>query len=161
LISAPCKDDLKTTVYGLNHHLIRANYTDLSNASSTTNCLAPLAKTLHDAFGVTRSHMTTVYSYTGDQPAHYKAHKDSYRARAAALSMIPTTTGAAQALGKVLPDLNGVIAGTAIRVPTPNVSYVGLVVEVLHPVTVNQVNAALRTSANGPLAGVLGRSTAR
>ncbi|WP_323802645.1 type I glyceraldehyde-3-phosphate dehydrogenase [Sulfitobacter litoralis] len=157
VISAPGKDAMKTIVYGVNHDLITAEDTVLSNASCTTNCMAPLAKALHDAFGIKHGHMTTIHSYTGDQPVHDTAHSDLYRARAAALSMIPTTTGAAKTLGKVLPELDGLIGGTAIRVPTPNVSCVDLVVELSKVVTVDQVNDTLRTAAQeGPLKGILG-----
>tara|TARA_R110000787_G_scaffold96074_2_gene199278 strand:- start:1991 stop:2992 length:1002 start_codon:yes stop_codon:yes gene_type:complete len=156
LISAPGKDAMKTIVYGVNHDLIDGSETVLSNASCTTNCMAPLTKTLHDAFGIKHGHMTTIHSYTGDQPTHDTAHSDLYRARAAALSMIPTTTGAAKTLGKVLPDLDGRIGGTAIRVPTPNVSCVDLVVEVSRDVTRDEVNAALQDAANGPLKGIMG-----
>ena len=156
VISAPGKDAMKTIVYGVNHDLITAEDTVLSNASCTTNCMAPLAKTLHDAFGINHGHMTTIHSYTGDQPVHDTAHSDLYRARAAALSMIPTTTGAAKTLGKVLPELDGLIGGTAIRVPTPNVSCVDLVVELSKDTTVEEVNATLRTAAEGPLKGILG-----
>ena len=156
VISAPGKDAMKTIVYGVNHDLITAEDTVLSNASCTTNCMAPLAKTLHDTFGIKHGHMTTIHSYTGDQPVHDTAHSDLYRARAAALSMIPTTTGAAKTLGKVLPELDGLIGGTAIRVPTPNVSCVDLVVELSKDTTVEEVNATLRTAAEGPLKGILG-----
>ena len=156
VISAPGKDAMKTIVYGVNHDLITAEDTVLSNASCTTNCMAPLAKTLHDAFGIKHGHMTTIHSYTGDQPVHDTAHSDLYRARAAALSMIPTTTGAAKTLGKVLPELDGLIGGTAIRVPTPNVSCVDLVVELSKEATAEEVNATLRTAAEGPLKGILG-----
>ncbi|HBR38600.1 MAG TPA: type I glyceraldehyde-3-phosphate dehydrogenase [Sulfitobacter pontiacus] len=156
VISAPGKDAMKTIVYGVNHDLITAEDTVLSNASCTTNCMAPLAKTLHDTFGIKHGHMTTIHSYTGDQPVHDTAHSDLYRARAAALSMIPTTTGAAKTLGKVLPELDGLIGGTAIRVPTPNVSCVDLVVELSKEATVEEVNATLRTAAEGPLKGILG-----
>ena len=156
VISAPGKDAMKTIVYGVNHDLITAEDTVLSNASCTTNCMAPLAKTLHDAFGIKHGHTTTIHSYTGDQPVHDTAHSDLYRARAAALSMIPTTTGAAKTLGKVLPELDGLIGGTAIRVPTPNVSCVDLVVELSKDTTVEEVNATLRTAAEGPLKGILG-----
>ena len=156
VISAPGKDAMKTIVYGVNHDLITAEDTVLSNASCTTNCMAPLAKTLHDAFGIKHGHMTTIHSYPGDQPVHDTAHSDLYRARAAALSMIPTTTGAAKTLGKVLPELDGLIGGTAIRVPTPNVSCVDLVVELSKDTTVEEVNATLRAAAEGPLKGILG-----
>ncbi|WP_439148946.1 type I glyceraldehyde-3-phosphate dehydrogenase [Sulfitobacter sp.] len=156
LISAPGKDTMKTIVYGVNHNLIDGSETVISNASCTTNCMAPLTKTLNDAFGITHGHMTTIHAYTGDQPTQDTAHKDLYRARAAALSMIPTTTGAAKTLGKVLPELDGVIGGTAIRVPTPNVSCVDLVIEVSRKVTAEEVNAALRAAADGPLKGIMG-----
>lgn len=149
LISAPGKGDIKTIVYGVNDDLLTADDTIVSNASCTTNCLAPLTHALHSAFGIKRGYMTTVHSYTGDQPVHDTAHKDLYRARAAALSMIPTTTGAAAALGLVLPQLDGRISGTAIRVPTPNVSCVDLVVELERDTTVEDINAALTQAATG------------
>lgn len=149
LISAPGKGDIKTIVYGVNDALLEATDTIVSNASCTTNCLAPLAHALHNAFDIKRGFMTTVHSYTGDQPVHDTAHGDLYRARAAAMSMIPTTTGAAQALALVLPDLAGRISGTSIRVPTPNVSCVDLVVELGRDVTVEQVNSALIDAAKG------------
>lgn len=149
LISAPGKGDLKTIVYGVNENLLEASDTVVSSASCTTNCLAPLAHALHSAFGIKRGFMTTVHSYTGDQPVHDTAHSDLYRARAAAMSMIPTTTGAAEALALVLPDLAGRISGTSIRVPTPNVSCVDLVVELGRDVTAEQVNSALTEAANG------------
>ncbi|MBD3662978.1 type I glyceraldehyde-3-phosphate dehydrogenase [Sulfitobacter aestuariivivens] len=155
LISAPGKADVKTIVYGVNHHLIEATDTIISNASCTTNCLVPVAHVLHEAFGIIRGHMTTVHSYTGSQPVHDRAHKDLYRARAAALSMIPTTTGAAGTMGRVLPQLDGLITGTAIRVPTPNVSCVDLVVETEKTTTEAEVNAAFE-AAVGSLHGVLG-----
>ena len=155
LISAPGKGDVKTIVYGVNHDLITPQDNILSNASCTTNCLVPIAHVLHEAFGITRGHMTTVHSYTGTQPVHDRAHKDLYRARAAALSMIPTTTGAAQTLGVVLPHLDGLITGTAIRVPTPNVSCVDLVVETVKGVSEQDVNSAME-DAVGSLSGVLG-----
>ena len=155
LISAPGKGDVKTVVYGVNHYIITAADRIISNASCTTNCLVPVAHVLHEAFGIKRGHMTTVHSYTGNQPVHDRAHKDLYRARAAALSMIPTTTGAAETLGVVLPHLDGLITGTSIRVPTPNVSCIDLVVELGKSVTGNEVNQAMSDAANGPLSGVL------
>lgn len=155
LISAPGKGTIKTIVYGVNHDQITPEDKILSNASCTTNCLAPLVKTLHDAFGIRHGHMTTIHSYTGDQPTHDSDHKDLYRARAAALSMIPTTTGATNTLAKVLPALEGLIAGTAIRVPTPNVSCVDLVVELSRDVTAEAVNATLRVASDGPLRGIM------
>lgn len=155
LISAPAKGDIKTVVYGVNEGVITADDKIVSNASCTTNCLAPVAHALHAAFGFTRGYMTTIHAYTGDQPVHDTAHSDLYRARAAALSMIPTTTGAATAVGLVLPELDGRIAGTAIRVPTPNVSCVDLVVELGRTVTAEEVNAALSKAAEG-MHGVMG-----
>ena len=155
LISAPGKGGIKTVVYGVNHGTIATGDQIISNASCTTNCLVPVAHVLHEAFGITRGHMTTVHSYTGTQPVHDKAHKDLYRARAAALSMIPTTTGAAQTLGAVLPHLDGLITGTAIRVPTPNVSCIDLVVELSKAATEDDINAAM-TDAAQRLEGVLG-----
>ncbi|MDG1068001.1 MAG: erythrose-4-phosphate dehydrogenase, partial [Sulfitobacter sp.] len=126
-----------------------------SNASCTTNCLAPVAHALHAAFGIKRGYMTTIHSYTGDQPVHDTTHSDLYRARAAAMSMIPTTTGAASALGLVLPDLAGLIAGTSIRVPTPNVSCIDLVVELNRDTTPEEINTALTKAAQG-MNGVMG-----
>ena len=154
LISAPGKGDVKTIVYGVNHDIITPEDTILSNASCTTNCLVPLAHVLHESFGITRGHMTTVHAYTGTQPVHDRAHKDLYRARAAALSMIPTTTGAAGTMGVVLPHLDGLITGTAIRVPTPNVSCVDLVVELAKNVSENDVNTRMREAVS-ELHGVL------
>jgi len=155
LISAPAKGDVKTVVYGVNHGLINADDRIISNASCTTNCLVPAAHVLHESFGILRGHMTTVHSYTGTQPVHDRAHKDLYRARAAALSMIPTTTGAAETLGVVLPQLDGLITGTAIRVPTPNVSCCDLVVELSQDASEAEINAAMVKAATGPLNGVL------
>ena len=154
LISAPAKGDVKTIVYGVNHDLITPEDQILSNASCTTNCLVPLAHVLHESFGITRGHMTTVHAYTGTQPVHDRAHKDLYRARAAALSMITTTTGAAGTMGVVLPHLDGLISGTAIRVPTPNVSCVDLVVELAKNVSEEDVNARMH-EAVAELHGVL------
>jgi glyceraldehyde 3-phosphate dehydrogenase len=156
LISAPGAGADKTIVYGVNHGTLSAADTVVSNASCTTNCLAPVAKVLNDAIGIKRGFMTTIHSYTGDQPTLDTMHKDLYRARAAAMSMIPTSTGAAKAVGLVLPELNGKLDGVAIRVPTPNVSVVDLVFEASRVTTVDEVNAAIRTAANGPLTGVLG-----
>ncbi|MFC6637876.1 type I glyceraldehyde-3-phosphate dehydrogenase [Sulfitobacter sp. JBTF-M27] len=156
LISAPAKGDIKTIVYGVNHDLIDASDQIISNASCTTNCLVPVAHVLHEGFGIIRGHMTTVHSYTGTQPVHDRAHDDLYRARAAAMSMIPTTTGAADTLGVVLPHLDGLITGTAVRVPVPNVSCVDLVVETLKNTTQDEVNDAMRAAAEGPLNGILG-----
>lgn len=155
LISAPGQGDVKTIVYGVNDASVTADDTIISNASCTTNCLVPVAQALHAAFGIRRGHMTTVHSYTGAQAVHDRAHKDLYRARAAALSMIPTTTGAAQTLGVVLPHLDGLITGTAIRVPAPNVSCVDLVVETDKHATEDEVNAAMTQAATG-MHGVMG-----
>ncbi|MCJ7871937.1 type I glyceraldehyde-3-phosphate dehydrogenase [Phaeobacter sp. J2-8] len=156
LISAPGKDADKTIVYGVNHDVLTAEDLIVSNASCTTNCLSPVAKVLNDTIGITKGFMTTIYSYTGDQPTLDTMHKDLYRARAAALSMIPTSTGAAKAVGLVLPELNGKLDGVAIRVPTPNVSVVDLTFEAARETTVDEINAAIRAAADGPLKGVLG-----
>ena len=162
LISAPGKGVDKTIVYGVNHQALSGDDVIVSNASCTTNCLTPVAKVLHDTFGITRGFMTTVHSYTGDQPTLDTMHSDLYRARAAALSMIPTSTGAAKAVGLVMPELNGKLDGVAIRVPTPNVSCVDLTVELGRDVTVEQVNEAMTTAAaSGPLKGVLGFTDAK
>jgi glyceraldehyde 3-phosphate dehydrogenase len=156
LISAPGDGADKTIVYGVNHHTLTAADIVVSNASCTTNCLAPVAKVLHDAIGIEKGMMTTIHSYTGDQPTLDTMHKDLYRARAAALSMIPTSTGAAKAVGLVLPDLKGRLDGFAIRVPTPNVSVVDLKFIAKRATSVDEVNAAIRAAAQGPLKGILG-----
>ncbi len=156
LISAPGEGADKTIVYGVNHASLTAADIVVSNASCTTNCLAPVAQVLNDAIGIKRGFMTTIHSYTGDQPTLDTMHKDLYRARAAALSMIPTSTGAAKAVGLVLPDLKGKLDGVAIRVPTPNVSAVDLVFEASRETTVDEINAAIRSAANGRLKGILG-----
>ena len=157
LVSAPSKGADRTVVYGVNHHDLRAADKIVSNASCTTNCLAPAAKVLHDNFGIVKGFMTTIHSYTGDQPTLDTMHKDQYRARAAALSMIPTSTGAARAVGLVLPELDGKLDGVAIRVPTPNVSAVDLTFESARPTNADEVNAALvAASESGPLKGILG-----
>ena len=157
LVSAPSKGADRTIVYGVNHGALTAADKVVSNASCTTNCLAPVAKVLNDAVGITKGFMTTIHSYTGDQPTLDTMHKDLYRARAAALSMIPTSTGAAKAVGLVLPELNGKLDGVAIRVPTPNVSAVDLTFESARPTTAEEVNAALVAAAEkGPLKGILG-----
>ena len=155
LVSAPCDNADKTIVYGVNHDAITAADTVVSNASCTTNCLAPVAKALNDAIGIERGFMTTIHAYTGDQPTLDTLHKDLYRARAAALSMIPTSTGAAKAVGLVLPELKGKLDGVAIRVPTPNVSCVDLVFTAKRATTVEEVNAAVQAAADGPMKGVL------
>ncbi len=155
VISAPAKGEDITVVLGVNDDQLNDAHTVISNASCTTNCLAPVAKVLHDSFGVTKATMTTVHSYTNDQRTLDLPHSDLRRARAAALNMIPTKTGAASAIGLVLPDLKGKCDGFAIRVPTPNVSVVDLVAELASVVSAEQVNEALRTAANGSLKGVL------
>ena len=156
LISAPGKDADKTIVYGVNHDTLTSDDIVVSNASCTTNCLSPVAKVLNDAVGITKGFMTTIHSYTGDQPTLDTMHKDLYRARAAALSMIPTSTGAAKAVGLVLPELNGKLDGVAIRVPTPNVSVVDLTFEASRATTAEEINAAIKAAADGPLKGILG-----
>ena len=156
LVSAPSKGADKTIVYGVNHDSLTKDDLIVSNASCTTNCLSPVAKTLNDAIGIAKGFMTTIHSYTGDQPTLDTYHKDLYRARAAALSMIPTSTGAAKAVGLVLPELNGKLDGVAIRVPTPNVSVVDFVFEAARDTTVDEINAAIRSAADGALKGVLG-----
>ena len=156
LISAPGEGADRTIVYGVNHATLTAADIVVSNASCTTNCLAPVAQVLNDAIGIKRGFMTTIHSYTGDQPTLDTMHRDLYRARAAALSMIPTSTGAAKAVGLVLPELKGKLDGVAIRVPTPNVSAVDLVFEASRETTVAEINDAIRSAANGRLKGVLG-----
>lgn len=156
LISAPGKDADKTIVYGVNHDSLTADDLIVSNASCTTNCLSPVAYVLNNAIGIERGFMTTIHSYTGDQPTLDTMHKDLYRARAAALSMIPTSTGAAKAVGLVLPELNGKLDGVAIRVPTPNVSVVDLTFTASRNTTVEEINDAIRAAADGPLKSILG-----
>ena len=156
LISAPGANADKTIVYGVNHNVLTKDDIIVSNASCTTNCLSPVAQTLHNAIGINHGFMTTIHSYTGDQPTLDTMHKDLYRARAAAMSMIPTSTGAAKAVGLVLPELAGKLDGVAIRVPTPNVSVVDLTFESSRDTTVEEVNAAIKAAADGPLKGVLG-----
>jgi len=155
LISAPAKNVQKTIVYGVNHRDLISGDTMVSNGSCTTNCLAPLAKVLNDAVGIERGIMTTIHSYTGDQPTLDRRHKDLYRARAAAMAMIPTSTGAAKALGEVLPELSGKLDGTAMRVPTPNVSAVDLTFEASKDVTVEDINEIVREAATGHMGHVL------
>ncbi len=156
LVSAPSKGADRTVVYGVNHDTLTPEDRIVSNASCTTNCLAPVAKALHEAIGIARGFMTTIHSYTGDQPTLDTAHKDLYRARAAGLNMIPTTTGAARAVGLVLPDLAGKLDGTAIRVPTPNVSVVDLTFEAARPTSADEINTAIQAAAaDGPLKGIL------
>ena len=156
LCSAPAKNADKTIVYGVNHDQLTAEDVIVSNASCTTNGLAPVAKVLNDAVGIERGHMTTIHAYTGDQYTLDKNHKDLHRARAAALSMIPTTTGAAKAVGVVLPELAGKLDGSAVRVPTPNVSLIDLVFTPGRATSAEEVNAAVKAAADGPLKGILG-----
>ena len=156
LVSAPAAGADKTIVYGVNHETLTKDDLVVSNASCTTNCLSPVAKVLQDTVGITRGFMTTIHSYTGDQPTLDTMHSDLYRARAAAMSMIPTSTGAAKAVGLVLPELKGKLDGVAIRVPTQNVSVVDLVFEASRATTVDEVNAAIRAAADGKLKGILG-----
>jgi len=158
LISAPAKGVDLTVVYGVNHDKLTADHLVVSNASCTTNCLAPFAKVLNDAIGIERGLMTTVHAYTDDQKILDQIHSDMRRARAAAMSMIPTTTGAARAVGEVLPELKGKLDGSAIRVPTPNVSVVDLTFTPKRDTSVEEVNALLKAAAEGPLKGVLGYS---
>jgi glyceraldehyde 3-phosphate dehydrogenase len=160
VITAPAKKPDVTVVLGVNEEMYDpAKHQIISNASCTTNCLAPLAKVLHQSFGIKSGWMTTIHSYTNDQQLLDLPHKDLRRARAAALSMIPTTTGAALAVGEVLPDLKGKLDGFAMRVPTPNVSVVDLVAIINKPATAQEVNAALTAAANGPMKGILAMST--
>jgi glyceraldehyde 3-phosphate dehydrogenase len=156
LVSAPSKGADKTIVYGVNHTEISAEDRVISNASCTTNCLSPVAQVLHQNIGIKRGFMTTVHSYTGDQPALDTMHSDLYRSRSAALSMIPTSTGAAKAVGLVLPELAGKLDGVAIRVPTPNVSCVDLTFETLRDTSAAEINQMITAAAAGPLNGVLG-----
>ena len=155
LVSAPAKNADKTVVYGVNHRSLTPEHLVVSNGSCTTNCLAPLAKVLNDAIGIERGIMTTIHSYTGDQPTLDRRHSDLYHARAAAMAMIPTSTGAAKAIGEVLPELKGRLDGSAIRVPTPNVSAVDLTFEAGREVTVEEVNRVVREAANGYMGMVL------
>jgi glyceraldehyde 3-phosphate dehydrogenase len=156
LVSAPADGADITVVYGVNHDKLSAEHLVVSNGSCTTNCLAPVAKVLNDTIGIEHGFMTTIHSYTGDQPTLDTMHKDLYRARAAALSSIPTSTGAAKAIGLVLPELKGKLDGSAIRVPTPNVSLVDLKVKTKRATTVDEINGAIRRAAAQELRGVLG-----
>lgn len=162
VISAPGDNADATIVYGVNHQTLTKEMTVISNASCTTNCLAPIAKVLHDNFGILRGYMVTIHAYTGDQNTVDTLHKDLHRARAAAVSAIPTSTGAAKAVGLVMPELKGKLDGTAIRIPTPNVSLVSLdFVPAKEGVTKEAVNAAMKAaSESGPLKGILGYNTA-
>ncbi|MFW5679845.1 MAG: type I glyceraldehyde-3-phosphate dehydrogenase, partial [Pseudomonadota bacterium] len=149
-----------TVVYGVNHDALTGDHVVVSNASCTTNCLAPVAKVLHETVGIVRGHMTTIHSYTNDQRILDVVHSDMRRARAAAVSMIPTSTGAAKAVGLVLPDLKGKLDGVAIRVPTPNVSMVDLTFVPGRKTSADEINEALRAAAEGPLKGVLAATAA-
>ncbi len=156
IVSAPADGADLTVVYGVNHDKLSADHQVISNASCTTNCLAPVAKVLNDVIGIDKGFMTTIHSYTGDQPTLDTMHKDLYRARAAAVSMIPTSTGAAKAVGLVLPELAGKLDGVAIRVPTPNVSVVDLKFVSKRETSVEEIQNAIRAAADGPLKGILG-----
>ena len=156
LISAPGEGADLTVVYGVNHGALTKDHLVVSNASCTTNCLAPVAKVLSDLVGIDKGFMTTIHAYTGDQPTLDTMHKDLYRARAAAMSMIPTSTGAAKAIGLVIPELKGRLDGTSIRVPTPNVSCVDFKFVAKRATTVEEVNTAIKAAAEGKLKGILG-----
>ena len=156
LVSAPCKNADATIVYGVNHHEISAGHQVISNASCTTNCLAPVAKALADSVGIEAGYMTTIHAYTGDQPTLDTSHKDLRRARAAAMSMIPTSTGAARSVGDVLPALKGKMNGSAIRVPTANVSVVDFGFTSERETSTDEINAILKSASEGDMKGVLG-----
>src|SRR5712672_2606638 len=160
LISAPADDVDLTVVYGVNHQKLTREHIIVSNASCTTNCLAPVAKVLNDTIGIEHGFMTTVHSYTNDQPSLDQLHKDLYRARAAAVSMIPTSTGAAKAVGLVLPELKGKLDGVAIRVPTPNVSVVDLKIVAKRSTEAKEINEAMKRASEQQLKGILGYTTA-
>lgn len=160
LVSAPCDGADLTVVFGVNHQRLTNNHIVVSNASCTTNCLSPVAKILNDVIGIEYGAMTTIHSYTGDQPTLDTMHKDLYRGRAAALSMIPTSTGAAKAVGLVLPELNGRLDGSAIRVPTPNVSAVDLTFLARRETSKDEVNRAIKAAADGTMKGILSYTTA-
>jgi len=160
LVSAPADNADLTVVYGVNHDKLTKEHKVVSNASCTTNCLAPVAKVLNDAIGIEKGFMTTIHAYTGDQPTLDTLHKDLYRARAAALSMIPTSTGAAKAVGLVLPELSGKLDGVAIRVPTPNVSVVDFKFVAKKATTKDEINGAIKRAAEQQLKGILGFTTA-
>jgi len=156
LVSAPCKHADATIVYGVNHHQIKADHLVVSNASCTTNCLAPVAKAMADSVGIEAGYMTTIHAYTGDQPTLDTSHKDLRRARAAAMSMIPTSTGAARSVGDVLPELKGKMNGSAIRVPTANVSVVDFGFTSVQETSTEEVNSILKSASEGAMKGVLG-----
>src|SRR5271167_4524495 len=155
IVSAPADGADLTVVYGVNHDQLTKDHLVVSNASCTTNCLVPVAKVLNDAVGIERGMMTTIHSYTNDQPSLDQMHKDLYRARAAALSMIPTSTGAAKAVGLVLPELKGKLDGVSVRVPTPNVSLIDLKFVAKRATSVDEINNAIKVAAQGPLKGIL------
>ncbi len=160
LVSAPADNADMTIVYGVNHDKLTNDHVVVSNASCTTNCLAPVAKVLNDAVGIDHGFMTTIHAYTGDQPTLDTIHKDLYRGRAAALSMIPTSTGAAKAIGLVLPELKGKLDGVAIRVPTPNVSVVDLKIVARKATTVDEINDAMKRASEQQLKGILAYTNA-
>lgn len=155
VISAPAKGDIPTVVLGVNDNILTGNETILSNASCTTNCLAPVAKVLNDTFGMEKGFITTIHAYTSDQRLQDSPHKDLRRARAAAINIVPTTTGAAKAVGLVLPELKGKLDGNAVRVPTPTGSLTDLVCVLKKEVTVEEINAAMKAAAEGPMKGIL------
>jgi glyceraldehyde 3-phosphate dehydrogenase len=159
LVSAPAEGADLTVVFGVNHQKLNGGHEVVSCASCTTNCLAPVAKTLHDAIGIEHGFMTTIHSYTNDQPSLDQVHKDLYRARAASLSMIPTSTGAAKAVGLVVPELAGKLDGTAIRVPTPNVSVADFKFLAKRPTSEKEINNIITDAADGALKGILGYTT--
>ncbi|HZP77670.1 MAG TPA: type I glyceraldehyde-3-phosphate dehydrogenase [Pseudolabrys sp.] len=159
LVSAPADGADITVVYGVNHDKLTKDHKIVSNASCTTNCLAPVAKVLNDAIGIDKGFMTTIHSYTNDQPSLDQVHKDLYRARAAALSMIPTSTGAAKAVGLVLPELNGKLDGVSVRVPTPNVSVIDFKFVAKKSTSKDEVNGAIKRAAEQQLKGILGFTT--
>jgi len=156
LVSAPCSGADLTVVYGVNNDKLTQEHHVVSNASCTTNCLAPVAQVLNEVIGIKRGYMTTIHAYTGDQRTVDTLHNDPYRARASAVNLIPTSTGAAKAVGLVLPELKGKLDGAAIRVPVPNVSLVDLTFQALRPTAAEEINQAMIAAANGPLKGVLG-----
>jgi glyceraldehyde 3-phosphate dehydrogenase len=160
LVSAPADHADATIVYGVNHDILTKDHMVVSNGSCTTNCLAPVAKVLHDTVGIETGFMTTIHAYTGDQPTLDTLHKDLYRGRAAAMSMIPTSTGAAKAIGLVLPELNGKLDGVSIRVPVPNVSVIDLKIVAQRKTTKEEINEAMKRAAEQQLKGILGYTTA-
>jgi glyceraldehyde 3-phosphate dehydrogenase len=160
IVSAPADNADFTVVYGVNHQGLTKDHLVISNASCTTNCLAPVVKVLHEAIGIDHGMMTTIHSYTGDQPTLDTLHKDLYRGRAASLNMIPTSTGAAKAIGLVVPDLKGKLDGISIRVPTPNVSVVDFKFIAKKATDAKEINAAIKAAADGPLKGILGYTNA-